>query len=207
MKSKTGEARDPANDEEEALFQKLKPNYGSVPERPPPEVPDKPKFEVPSKDDAKVAPDVEEGGEERSVAGRKTMKLPKGKETTQSDGAREDPAVEQEMNNILKRSPSMYTVFLLRLGGLEVFVNQGEKLLSSPSPTAHSARKPSLYSLINITSSRHRLSSSWTNTLWAGNFKISLLRIQTGIRFLIFLSAGSASEVEMKSPLCMRRAS
>lgn len=122
MDARSAESKDPAGDEE-TLFQKLKPNYGSVPGRPPPVVPDQPKFEVPSKDDGKVALEVEGGSEERSVAGRKIMKLPKGKEAVQEGGAKEDPEVKQEMNDILKRSPSMYTILLFLNPG-NSFANQ-----------------------------------------------------------------------------------
>lgn len=109
MDAKAAESKDHPGDEE-TLFQKLKPNYGSIPGRPPPEVQDKPKFEVPSKDDGKVALDAEDESEERSVAGRKTMKLPKGKGSAEADGTKEDLEVKQEMNDILKRSPSMFTI-------------------------------------------------------------------------------------------------
>lgn len=109
MDAKAAAPKDTSNDEDETLFKKLKPNYGpTMDNKPPPVVPDKPKFDVPSEDDGKIALDGEDGDEERSVAGRKTMKLPKGKDTVQIDGDEEDPEVKEEMNDILKRAPSIY---------------------------------------------------------------------------------------------------
>jgi hypothetical protein len=107
MDAKAAAAKDSTNDED-TLFQKLKPNYGPVADNnmhPPPEVPDQSKFGVPPKDEGKAALDSEE---ERSVAGRKTMKLPKEKESEEDN---EELKVKEEMNAILKRSPSMCASF------------------------------------------------------------------------------------------------
>jgi hypothetical protein len=99
MDAREAAARDSAKDED-TLFQKLKPNHrpvvgdGSGP----------PKFEVPDVDDGKG---VAEEDEERSIAGRKTMKMPKEKESIRLEGDLDDAEVKEELNDILKRSPSM----------------------------------------------------------------------------------------------------
>lgn len=108
MDAKAAAARDSSNDED-SLFQKLKPNYGSSGDgRIPPEAPDRPKFDVPPRDDGKVALDADDGTEERSVAGRKTMKIQKGKNTVQADDREDKWEAKAAFNDILKRSPSMY---------------------------------------------------------------------------------------------------
>ncbi|KAK2760917.1 hypothetical protein FQN54_002159 [Arachnomyces sp. PD_36] len=108
MDAKAAAARDrDSSHDDDSLFQKLKPNYGAGSGsgsggdmKPPPQVLDKPKFDVPSNDGEG------EDGEERSVAGRKTMKVSKGKDTVRIEGYQGvDPEVKEEFNDIMKRSP------------------------------------------------------------------------------------------------------
>ena len=110
MDAKAAAAKDSINDEE-VLFQRLQPNHRPVVE----EAPSQPKFEVPDVDDGKTALEVEDGDEERTVAGRKTMKMPKERETVRLDGDEDDAEVKEELNDILKRSPSTYPFSFYRI--------------------------------------------------------------------------------------------
>ena len=148
---------------------------------PKPAVQKAPKAEAPEEDSAKSNDDSQEM-QEIPIAGRTKMTVPKNKDNTapkQEPAAKGEDNTEakDELNGILKRSPSM---FAARPGlGLFLFGANYDCLKSSfsPSPIAPLAQKPSRFCLTSTPLSRRLMWSNSTSTHWGKGCRPSWQRL------------------------------